>query len=104
MDMKSLPGDYKKMATLPSSQALNNLFWGLGCKDKACLSKRKSFVFKVLLYSHYQKLSRLGGGNIDFNENPGVNFELKLETPTKGLFVDCLLFIILPVFSLVVFV
>ena len=46
----------------------------------------------------------LGGGNIDFNENPGVNFELKLETPTKGLFVDCLLFIILPVFSLVVFV
>ena len=70
----------------------------------ACLGKLKSFVFKALLYYQYSKLSRLGGANFDFNENPGVNFELKLETPTKGLFVDCLLFIILPVFSLVVFV
>ena len=47
-----------------------------------------------MLYSYYSKLSRLRGGNIDFNENLGVNFELKL----------CLQFIILPVFSLVVFV
>ena len=94
----------KKMATLPSSRALNNLFWGLSFKDVACLGKLESFVFKALLYSHYSKLSSLGCGNIDFNKTPDVNFELKHETPTKGMFVDCLLFIILPVFILVVFV
>ena len=93
-----------KMATLPSSRALNNLFWGLSFKDVACLGKLESFVFKALLYSHYSKLSSLGCGNIDFNKTPDVNFELKHETPTKGMFVDCLLFIILPVFILVVFV
>ena len=92
------------MATLPSSRALNNLFWGLSFKDVACLGKLESFVFKALLYSRYSKLSSLGYGNIDFNKNPDVNFELKHETPTKGMFVDCLLFIILPVFILVVFV
>ena len=92
------------MATLPSSQAINNQFLGLSSQDKAYLSKLKSFVFKALLYSHYSKLSRLGVGNIDFNENLGVNFELKLVTTSKGLSVDCLQFIILPVLSLVVFI
>ena len=92
------------MATLPSSRAINIQFWGLGCQDKAYLSKLKCFVFKALLYSHYSKLSRLGAGNIDFNENLSVNFELTLVTTSKGLSVDCLQFIILPVSSHVVFV
>ena len=67
------------------------------------LKSPRKVVFKELLYSYNSKLSRLGGGNIDFNENLGVNFELYFETPTKGLFVNCLQFLILPVFSLVVF-
>ena len=73
------------MATLPSSRVINNQFWGLGCQDEAYLSKLKSFVFKALLFSHYLKLSRLEGGNIDFNDNPGVNIELKPGTAAKGL-------------------